>query len=563
MPRLAIYARQSVPEDQGIAQQVAEIREALERLGWSEAVVDIYPDNDVSGSTFRDGGTQWARMIRDIQAGRVDTVAVVAPDRLTRNLADLVLLRDSARVVTARGGIDTADPSGFGAFMLAQVVLMAEQEIRTKNARVEPYKHARHARGVPTPGRVPYGYRWIPKGEREQLGDLDARYAVVPEEAEVVRYMFREALGMVGSPKGIELGSIARQLNAGEAKTASREPLGDYSRTTRTGKPWGVSTVRRTLISPYYAALLPPIDSLAERPKMENGKPAYWHAERVDLDACIPGHWEPIIQAGDGHSPLDVVRIVRGALLDVRRRTNGGKVSRKWLLSGLARCGKTLGEHVEHDDGTGYAETCGAPVRSGWTREGHRGYKCPRGHFHMRAEALDAWAVETLLERLTRPDAASLLRPAPEVDVPGLQTRAKSLEARRAELTALVASGRRTFAEIAPHDDEIAAELGTIRDALAEAYSADPLADVLDADNVRAYWEGLSLSRQRAVLASLYEPIIAPPGHGWKVVTGEPRGRQVSVSQVARPAWRRVAVTDEGNVSRLTNAARQVLAVSA
>jgi hypothetical protein len=469
-------------------------------------------------------------------------------------LADLRPPRRDVRVLVMSGDVDSATPTGL--LILSIMLANGEYEVGLKVERTEPFKHARHARGVPTPGRVPYGYRWIPKSEREAMGDLDARYAVVLEEAEVVRYMFREALGMVGSPKGIELGSIARQLNAGEATTKSGKPLGESSRTTRAGKPWGTSTVRRTLISPYYAALLPPIDSLAERPKTETGKPAYWHAERVDLDACIPGHWEAFITE-------DELRIVRGALLDVRRRTNGGKVSRKWLLSGLARCGKVLGEHVAHDDETGYVETCGEPVRSGWTHEKHRGYKCPRGHFHMRAEALDAWAVETLLERLTRPDAASLLRPAPEADLPALQTRANALEARRAELTALVASGRRTFAEIAPYDDEIAAELGTIRDALAEAYSADPLADVLDADNVRAYWEGLSLGRQRAVLAALYEPIITPPGNGWKVVTGEPRGRQVHVSQVARPAWGRVAVTDEGNVPQLTGAARQVLAASA
>lgn len=550
LPRLAVYVRQSVPEDQGIAQQLAEVQDALERLGWASCVVDTYPDNDVSGSTVRHAGTQWARMIADLQAGRVDTVAVVAPDRLTRNLADLVLLRDSARIVTARGGIDTADP--MGAFMFAQLVLMAEQEIRMKNVRVEPFKHARHARGVPTPGRVPYGYRWVPDSERKAMGDDDARYATVPAEAAVVRYVFREALGAVGSPNGIELGAIARQLNAGLAKTVSGEPLGKSSRTTRAGKQWGSSTVRRMLISPYYAALLPPIDSLAGRPKTEDGKPQYWRAERVDLDACIPGHWEALIEPDD-------LRIVRRSLLDVGRRKNGGKVSRKWLLPGIARCGKELGEPVEHGDGTGHVQTCGEPLRSGWTREGHRGYRCPSGHFHMRAEALDAWTVETLLERLSQRDAAALLRPAPEVDAPGLQRRAQALEARRTDVLALVGRGRFALAEAEAVLEPLDAELGTIRESLAAAYSVDPLADVLDAADVRSHWKGLSLSRQRAVLASLFAPIIRPPGNGWRVVGGEPRGRQVSVADIARPAWRRVAVTDQAMVPGLTSAAQNVL----
>ncbi|ALJ19474.1 recombinase family protein [Microbacterium sp. No. 7] len=553
LPRVGIYARQSVPEDQGISQQVEEIREDLGRRGWLGGIVDVYDrDNAVSGSSERLAGTDWARMIGDLRAGRIDTVAVVAPDRLTRNLGDLVLLRDSARVVTARGGIDTADESGTGAFMLAQFVLIAEQEIRTKRARTTPYKHARHARGVPTPGRVPFGYRWIPKSERDEIGDADARYAVVPREAEVVRYVFSEAVKTASAPKGVALGSIARALNDGTAKDESGEPFGEHSRTTREGVPWRISTIRRMLLSPYYAGMLPPISSVAERPKNAAGKPVSWRAQDIDLEACIPGNWDALVSADD-------VRNVRRSLTRPERRKHDGNTSRKWLLPGIARCGKVTAEHE-----SGHVEMCGAEVDSAWTREGYRAYKCPRGHFSRRAEALDAWAVQTLLERLTRPDAAALLRPAPEVDLAALTAREGALQAQRLNVLRLVARGRFTDAEA---EDELApldAELMGVRDALAAAYRADPLADIVSADDVRAFWDGLSLAGQRAVLGALFEPIISPVGKGWRVVAEGARGRQLDVADTVRPAWRRVEVRHDGEAftfaSGLTDDARVVLA---
>lgn len=530
--RIGIYARQSVPEEQGIRQQIAEVRGDLERRGWLGWIVEEYPDDDTSGTATRGSATHWARMLRDIDGGRIDTVAVVAPDRLTRNLGDLPELRAprrEVRIVTARGGIDTGDP--YGEFFLAQMVLMAEQEIRQKTARVVPYRDARHAKGIPTPGRVPYGYRWIPKSEREARGLGERRFEVVEAEAEVVRFIFREALGMLGNPVGIEVGSIVREVNAKGWRT---RPTKSHPE----GGPWRSSTVRRMLLSPYYAAMLPPIDSLADRPLTADGKPAYWRAERIDLDSCIPGDWEPIRKASGEPLTLDDVRAVRHALISPeaikRRRTNGGKVSRKWLLSGLARCGAAL------DEGDGEAaRVCGERVRSAWTREGLRGYRCPAGHFLRRAEVLDDWAVETVLERLTRPDAASLLRPAPEVDIPALQAAAQALDARRAELTKWVSSGRRTFAQVADLDDELADQLARVEVALAEAYRADPIAEALGAEDVRAHWEGLTLPRQRTILASLFEPIILPVGKGWRVVDIEPRGRQLHVSATVHAAWRR------------------------
>ncbi|KTS55746.1 hypothetical protein NS206_14870 [Microbacterium testaceum] len=134
--RVGIYARQSVREDDGIEQQKAECAAEVEQRGWT--LQDVYVDNDVSASKDRGEGTAWARMLADIDAGRVDCIVVVAVDRLMRRLSDVLEVRPprrDVRVVVVRGGIDTADASGMGSFILGLFVLVAEQEIHTKTRR--------------------------------------------------------------------------------------------------------------------------------------------------------------------------------------------------------------------------------------------------------------------------------------------------------------------------------------------------------------------------------------------------------------------------------------------
>lgn len=561
--RVAIYARQSVKVDDGIERQLEACRALAVFRGWE--IVGEYPDNRTSASRERGAGTKWADMLADYDAGKFDAVLCVAIDRLLRSVVDIVKLRAPARprgdvrIMTERDGIDTGSP--LGKVILTILVALAEGEIESKRARVLPARAERHARGVPTPGKVPYGYRWISDAERKRMGNDDARYAVVPEEAAVVRYVFREAVTTAGEPNGVALGSIARALNTGAALGKDGESLGERSRTTREGVPWRISTIRRMLLSPYYAGLLPPISSVANRPKNAEGKPVSWRAQDIPIGDCILGNWEPIIEAPEGSTPVDVLRTVRDSLTKDERRKHDGNTSRKWLLPGIARCGKVTAETPG-----GQVEVCGAEVDSAVSREGHRAYKCPRGHFSRRAEALDAWAVETLLERLSRPDATALLRPAPNVNIPALTTRESALEGERAEWFARALSGSLKPAEWDAISAKLDAQLEEVRTALAAAYKADSLAEIITAADVRAHWGGLSLAAQRAVLRALFEPIIYPVGKGWRVVADGAAGRQLNVADTVRAAWRRTTVQDGAQgiqlVPGLTDRARGVLASS-
>jgi len=487
-PLVAVYARQSVTEDEGIQQQVAACTAEAKARGWN--VVDNYRDNATSATKARGPKSEWARMLRDIDAGRINTVLVVAVDRLLRRLADVIEIRDrGVRVVVVRGGIDTSEPSG--SFTLSMLALLAEQEIETKSARAVPYRVKRHGLGVPTAGKVPFGYRWVPSIERAQLGDENIRWLQVPEQAKVVRRIFKEALK---TDKPNIFGIV--------------QMLGKEKFAPPTGTVWRSSTVRRILLNPAYAGLLAPTTTVEQR-AVEGYQ---HHAERVSIDDCTPGNWKPIVTE-------DQVRTVRARLTDKTRKTNGGVTARKWLLGGLAFC-----------------TVCYRLVRSATTREGHHGYRCPAGHFLRRGTPLDTFVTAVVLNRLLRPDAVSLLAPAPaHVDVDGLRARRGALAARRTELLSLVAVGTFTAVQVSEYTEPIDAEISGIEAQLAAVNAADPLADVVGHVTMAelvAVWRGLSLARQRAIIEALVIVGVRPVGKGSKLGTLEAMAESTLI------AWR-------------------------
>jgi hypothetical protein len=242
------------------------------------------------------------------------------------------------------------------------------------------------------------------------------------------------------------------------------------------------------LLNPSFAGLLAPATTRDQR-EVEGYN---HHAESVSIDDCTPGNWEAIVTE-------DQVRAVRARLTDSARATNTGQTARKWLLGGLATC-----------------SVCRVPVRSARTREGHHGYRCPAGHFLRRGEVIDAFVVAGVLKRLSEPDAETLLQPPPpDIDVPALHARREALQAKRAELLKLV--GTFTAAQVEQETVPIDAELDDIAVTLAKVMEADPLAEILSAPDLLAFWRGLSLARQRDIVDALAMVVIAPVGKGRKM----------------------------------------------
>lgn len=481
--RAAVYVRQSVAEDQGIKQQVADCRAEVKRRKWSLNKAHIFKDNNTSASRERGEHTGWSRMLAAYDRGEFDVLVVAAVDRLTRRIVDVLELRPpkrDVRIVTIRGGIDTADGSDLA---LGVIVLVAQEELKNKGQRAERFKSERRALGHPTPGRVPYGYRWVPKLQRDAK---ETRYEIQPEEAAAIRYMFSEFLA-VSSASRTTIAAICRDLNNGTAMLDGKE-LAPSTRTTRQGKRWGTSTVRRLLISPFPAALLPP--------KMAEGK-AY-DPESFDLSECTPGAWQSIVSA-------DQVAAARHILLRPQRRTHDGNVTRKWLLTGIARC------------------QCGEGIRSGVTKERYRSYRGQCGHFQRRAEIIDTYVVEAVISALSAP---GLLERVDEsaADIAALRAALLAAEGKISRAVELWRNDTFSDAELATEKMILQAEISAISAQIAEATKGDPLAPFVTAEDVRKLWEGMSLARRQTVIRTLFDAVVIHSvGKGVRATLEAPR----------------------------------------
>lgn len=486
VPRVAIYARQSVDEGQGIAQQLDDCRSEVRRRGWR--VVGEYEDNDTSASKKRGPKTAWAAMLKAFDASEFDTIIVTETSRITRSLIDVLDIRPprrDIRIVVIREGIDTE----LDDFMLKQLVLLAEREVKIKTERAARYAVGRRLAGHPTPGKPPHGYRWVPSIDRDPSG---TRYTIDASEAEDVRRIFAEFLA------GAPLAQIARDLS-------------DAGKMTRLGARWHSSTVRRVLLNPLYAALLPPAQPSG-----------HFDSAAIDLDTCTPGAWEAIIAR-------DHLVASRGRLIGVKPNHSG--TARKWLLSGLAVCA-VCSHPVRSARGETHPtarrnSTLTAPSRR------YHAYRCPQGHFMRNGDIIDEFISELCIARLSADDALGLIAPrTDEIDVAILHTNREALKDRRRSIAGFVARGLMPETEADESLNQIAEELRMISDQIALAVREDPLAELADVENVRWWWESATLARRRILIDLLMRVRIQPVGHGKRVSTLEGAAASVVVDWV-------------------------------
>jgi hypothetical protein len=204
--------------------------------------------------------------------------------------------------------------------------------------------------------------------------------------------------------------------------------------------------------------------------------------------------WPPILDDGTW-------RGVCAVLGDPTRRTNTS-VARRWLLSGLALCG-----------------ICGDPVRSfsasAKRRKTKPVYTCRTGkHVIRNAAEVDAYVEAVILERLSRPDARDLLAPDQRTDTAALHTRDTALRERLDELGRLYGDGAIDALQLQAATASIRTQREQITAELAAASRGSVLAGVADAPDPAKVWEGLDLSRRRAIIDTLATITILPARRG-------------------------------------------------
>lgn len=497
-PRVVIYARQSEEEDDGIEQQLADCTEEARRRGWP--ILAQYVDNDVSGSYERGEKTDWFKMLQSYDRGEFDVMIVNESDRVTRRLEDVLEIRHKRkiRLIIPRGGIDTDDPAGD--YMFKQFVLLAEREVAQKTERARRYARERRKKGHPTAGRVPYGYRWVYKPDRDERG---TRWAVVEEEKKVVQRIFSEYLGKPKDQRSFK--QIARDLNEDGYRT-------------RTGHRWGATTVRRILVNPNYAAMLAPAQPTGE-----------FRIENIVLEECLPGAWEPLVSR-------EQLEAARNLILSTKPN-HDGDTSRKWLMPGLATCGG-----------------CGGPIRSAVAKnrpkarhgdntpaESYHAYRCAtigKGCFQRAGDIIDEYIKELCIARLSRDDAADLFEPDDDEDITVLYARREQLENGYEQIYSdAVERGR--FDQAKPALDRLEAQQSEVNERIKAMLNKQPLAELAAVEDVRGWWDEATLSTRRAVVSLLMEPVIHPLGMGKRVTTLE------QIVGTVTPGWRQPVAEEQ------------------
>ncbi len=445
MPNAAvIYARISqdrAGEGLGVKRQLADCRAEAERRGWP--VVAEFVDDDISAYSgkARPGYRAMLEAIRDREA---DAVLVWHVDRLHRRPIEL---EEFVNTCAEAGVTDLATVhgdlnlgTGDGLLVARLMAAVAAGESDTKSRRSRSKMLELAQAGKPSGGGPrPFGFR----PDRVTLDEAEA--AVIRE--------------------------LAARLLAGEPLVSLTKWLQDSQVRTVMGKDWRTPTVRNLLLSPRIAGLRE-------------------HQGQVIGQAI----WAPII------SEEDHARVI-ALLTDPTRRTN--RTARRYLLSGLCRCGK-----------------CGAKMVTGQSRDRRR-YMCRSGADFagcggiMISATVEDLITEAVLYRLDTPELAAAIEGRQRADESSAAL-SESIAADTAqldELAALYAARAITAPEWLAARKPIDARLTANRRRQAHQAGSTVIAGhVGNGSTLRQEWPRMTLGRQAAIVRAVIDHITINPG---------------------------------------------------
>jgi site-specific DNA recombinase len=237
--RCAVYCRKS--SEGGLEQEFNSLhaqREAglayiasQKSEGWI-ALPDQYDDGGISGGTLERPALR--RLLRDVEAGLIDVVAVYKIDRLSRSLTDFAKLidvfeRHNVTFVSVTQQFNTTN--SMGRLTLNILLSFAQFERELAGERIKDKFLQSRKRGLWMGGWPPLGYEVA-----------NRRLVVVEREAVLVRRIF-DRFAKSGSAL-----TVARELNAAGEVTKQRRCADG----ARGGKAWTKGAVYKVLANRVY-----------------------------------------------------------------------------------------------------------------------------------------------------------------------------------------------------------------------------------------------------------------------------------------------------------------------
>ncbi len=238
--RCAIYTR--VSTDHGLDQEFNSLDAQYDaasayiksqaHAGWT-LIRSRYDDGGYSGGSTDRPDLQ--RLLDDIRARKIDVIVVYKVDRLTRSLADfakLVELFDAHGVSFVSVTQQFNTTTSMGRLTLNVLLSFAQFEREVTSERIRDKIAASKRKGLWVGGTLPLGYEM-----------KDGKIAIVEEEAELVRSIFRRYL---------ELGSVNELLRDLKERNIRTKTRLLSTGATRGGIPFGRGALYYLLSNLFY-----------------------------------------------------------------------------------------------------------------------------------------------------------------------------------------------------------------------------------------------------------------------------------------------------------------------
>lgn len=283
--RVAAYTRVSTGKDamlHSLSAQVSYYSEMIQNhSGW--LFCGVFSDEAFTGTKENRPGFQ--KLMEECRAGNVDMVITKSISRLARNTVTLLettreLKRLGVDIYFEEQNIHTM--SADGELMMTILASFAQEESRSASENMKWRVKRNFENGIP--------WHCIMLGYRIE----DDQYVVVPEEAEIVRRVFRDYL----DGKGLTV--IARELN-------------EEGILTRKGNTWTPCTIKLLLRNYAYTGNLLLQKTYREnhitKKRMKNhGEQPMYHAEEthdciIDLDTFLAVQQEMASRADHYNAP--------------------------------------------------------------------------------------------------------------------------------------------------------------------------------------------------------------------------------------------------------------------
>lgn len=323
----AVYARQSVEKKNSISIE-GQIQLCEANAGQP---LLVYADRGYSGKNTQ--RPDFKRLMKDVEAGKIEKIYVYRLDRFSRSVADFGRLWETLKAhdvefVSVNENFDTSTPIGVA--MLNIIMVFAQLERETTAERVKDNYYRRAELGAWPGGPAPYGFSI---GRAAALdGRMIPTLEIVPEQAALVLDMFRAY-----AEPDASLGSIADMLMERGVQGAKR-------------KTWDSVAVSRVLHNPayvmadeqvrlHYQALGANVTSPPEAFDGTHGMLLVGKRDRAKKKYTDVREHSVSVLNSVGFVPADLFLKCQYKLARNRQLCSNGKGKHSWL-TGLLKCGK-------------------------------------------------------------------------------------------------------------------------------------------------------------------------------------------------------------------------------